>query len=88
MTLRPGFTKSFNPHVWYTCKKEAYDPLRVSDVPRKEDKIVAVYAIFLVWPVDDVLRLQDLTEYIKSKDYHVDLLRHQDYTALNVSTCK
>ncbi|XP_026329129.1 tissue alpha-L-fucosidase-like [Hyposmocoma kahamanoa] len=74
---------SLNPHVWYTCKKETYDPLRVSDVPRANDSILSIYAIFLLWPVDDTLSVKDLTNYMKNNNYHIQLLGPEKYTTLD-----
>lgn len=78
---------SLNSHVWYTCKKATYDPLRVSDVPRVNETILAIYAIFLLWPVDDILSVQDLTSYMKNNNYLIHLLGPEHYTTLDVSTC-
>lgn len=77
---------SLNSHVWYTCKKQTYDPLRVSDVPRVNDTILAIYAIFLLWPVDDKLNVKDLTSYMQNNNYHIDLLGREDYITLDVNT--
>lgn len=74
-----------NPLVWYTCKKQKYDPWRTSHVPKANDIIEAVYAIFLKWPTDNLLRVNDLRHYLNN--CVVYLLTSGNYTAmlLNVS---
>lgn len=69
-----------NPHVWYTCKKQQYDPLRTSNVPKANDLIIAVYAIFLKWPADDLLKIKDLRPYFH--DCVVYLLTSGNHTAV------
>lgn len=69
---------SLNPNVWYTCKKQIYNPWRTSHVPAANDKIIAVYVIFLQWPVDDLLLIKDLSYYLKDKEYNIYLLEPGD----------
>lgn len=72
--------------IWYTCNKKYYDSFRLSKVPNKKDQILAVYAIFLKWPIDYVLRLQDLVSYIsKNENCKISLLVPGTHIVLNVS---
>lgn len=71
-----------NPLVWYTCKKQPYDPWRTSNVPKANDKIIAIYAIFLKWPNDNLLKI-NLGYYLKG--WVLYLLTAGDYTAIMVN---
>lgn len=81
---------SANGDVWYTCKKELYDPVHTSSKPNRNDVILAVYAIFLYWPNSDLLLVKDLVDYVK-EDYtsRVVLLSIEALVPVNVSvyTC-
>ncbi|XP_026329131.1 putative alpha-L-fucosidase [Hyposmocoma kahamanoa] len=76
---------SLNSDVWYTCKKQTYDPWRTSHVPNKNDKILAVYAIFLKWPVNSLLIVEDLKYYMENSTCHVKLLDTVNSTPVTVS---
>ncbi|XP_026329130.1 tissue alpha-L-fucosidase-like [Hyposmocoma kahamanoa] len=73
-----------NNNVWYTCKKEIYDPLSPSSQPNRNDVILAVYAIFLFWPNSDLLLLKDLANYVKEDGKsHIVLLSIEQFIPVN-----
>ncbi|XP_026329132.1 putative alpha-L-fucosidase [Hyposmocoma kahamanoa] len=75
---------TLNLDVWYTCKKERYDTFRLSNIPNKNDSIVAIYAIFLKWPVDDILSVKDLSSYISKNEFdQISLLLPDKHISLN-----
>lgn len=77
---------SVNSDVWYTCHKQYYDAFRLSNVPNKHDSILAVYAIFLKWPIDHVLNIKDVVSYIsKNEKCKISFLLPGNYIILNVS---
>lgn len=77
---------SRNNDVWYTCKKETYDPMNPSSKPNQNDVILAVYAIFLFWPYSNLLSLRDLVEYVKEdRKSRIVLLSTQQFIPINVS---
>lgn len=63
-----------NADVWYTCTIEKYRPLRPTALPAESDTVTAIYAIFLKWPVDDVLTLHYLTPYIVNENITIHLI--------------
>lgn len=80
---------SLNADVWYTCVKKEYHPLNPTNVPEETDTIKAVYAIFLKWPVDDKLRLKDLTFYIKNENltiFQMILPKRNEYVEVSCIT--
>lgn len=80
---------SLNPDVWYTCKKRKYNPWRTSHVPGDNDTVIAIYVIFLKWPDDDLLLVQDLSNYLRNMEFNIYLLAPEENdannTQLNVS---
>lgn len=67
---------SYNPNVWYTCKKKTYDHLRVSYIPSSYDQIQAVYAIFLKWPENGILKFNNTDYHTKNNnDYKIYFLK-------------
>lgn len=72
--------------IWYTCKKENYDPMNPSSKPKRNDVILAVYAIFLYWPNGDLLLLKDLVDYVKEDGKsRIVLLSTDEFIPVNVS---
>lgn len=74
-----------NEYVWYTCKKKAFDPSKLADVPTRNDIILTVYAIFLKWPNNDKLIVSDLNKYMRNYNFTVNILNGETYIPVNVS---
>lgn len=72
--------------IWYTCKKEIYNARNPSSKPKRNDVILAVYAIFLFWPKGDLLLLRDLVDYVKEDGKsRIALLSYDQFKPANVS---
>lgn len=76
---------SLNPDVWYTCAKQQYHQLNPVDVPNVSETIKAVYAIFLKWPGDDILKIKDAEYLVTSKNWNIQLIKPKGYASVSVS---
>lgn len=70
---------TINDNVWYTCTKAEYNAHRTSSVPHRFDTIKAIYAIFLQWPENNVLKVANIAPYLHSGIYKVKMLGNQGY---------
>uniref|UniRef100_A0A2A4ISS5 Putative alpha-L-fucosidase n=1 Tax=Heliothis virescens TaxID=7102 RepID=A0A2A4ISS5_HELVI len=68
---------TLNGKVWYTCTKATYNAIHPTHPPNKNDKIMAIYAIILQWPENSVLTLRDVTPYLHSGTYEVQMLGNE-----------
>lgn len=64
-------------HVWYTCTKATYNASYPTATPTKDDTITAIYAIILEWPEKSLLRVRDITPYLHSGTYKVEMLGNE-----------
>lgn len=55
--------------------------------PRLSDNITAIYAIFLKWPVGNVLKIKDISKYLHNENLKVELLGNKA-SSINVSVDK
>lgn len=69
---------TINSNVWYTCKKSRYNALKPTARPTKSDNITAIYAIFLKWPVENILKVKNITSYLHKGIYKVQLLGNEN----------
>ncbi|XP_072943709.1 tissue alpha-L-fucosidase-like isoform X2 [Epargyreus clarus] len=69
---------SENHDVWYTCTKTRYDDVHPTAVPRRNDVVTAIYAMFLKWPSDNVLKVRDLWSYLQRGNYQIQLMGNND----------
>lgn len=76
---------SLNPDVWYTCAKQPYHQFEPIAMPYLSDTVEAVYAIFLKWPSDGILRIKDAQSALSSHNQKIKLLNHSGYVSVNVS---
>lgn len=70
---------TINDNVWYTCTKAEYNAHRTSSVPHRFDTIKAIYAIFLQWPENNILKVANIAPYLHSGIYKVKMLGNQGY---------
>lgn len=77
---------SLNPNVWYTCVKEPYHKFEPIAIPISSDTIKAVYAIFLKWPTDGILRIKDAQSALTDQNYMIQLIKPNGYVSVIVST--
>lgn len=63
-----------NGKVWYTCTKVQYNAARPTAKPARSDTIKAIYAVFLTWPINNVLKIMDITPVLHSGNYQIELL--------------
>ncbi|KAG6440413.1 hypothetical protein O3G_MSEX001294 [Manduca sexta] len=75
---------TLNGDVWYTCTKTTYNARNPIAKPSRSDTVTAVYAIFLKWPGNSILKLKDVAPSMLSGNYHVQMLGQDGY--LNVSS--
>ncbi|KAJ8725512.1 hypothetical protein PYW08_003695 [Mythimna loreyi] len=68
---------TMNQKVWYTCAKATYDAAYPTRQPDDDDKVNAIYAIILTWPDKSVLALGDITPYLYSGTYKVEMLGNE-----------
>ncbi|CAH2268887.1 tissue alpha-L-fucosidase isoform X2 [Pararge aegeria] len=68
---------TYNANVWYTCTKQEYDAERPTSRPKPSDVITSVYAVFLHWPRDNMLKLRDIAPYLHTGTYKVQLLGNE-----------
>ncbi|XP_026742726.1 alpha-L-fucosidase-like [Trichoplusia ni] len=68
---------TINPKVWYTCTKTDYNASHPTAVPSKADRVTAIYAVMLKWPQNSVLNLADVTAYLHSGTYKVEMLGNE-----------
>ncbi|XP_053625758.1 tissue alpha-L-fucosidase-like [Plodia interpunctella] len=64
--------------VWYTCTKDNYDALKPVRKPTLKDNMIAIYAIFLKWPQNNVLKLHYITPYL-SDTFKISMLGYDRY---------
>lgn len=62
-------TDSFNNDVYYTCAELQNLRARIPAIA-----INTVYVIFLKWPVDNDLKIKDVTYYIANGTFTVDMI--------------
>ncbi|XP_060800381.1 tissue alpha-L-fucosidase [Amyelois transitella] len=65
--------------VWYTCAKTNYDANHPVRKPNASDNITNIYAIFLRWPRDNILKMRYITPYLHSGNYKVMMLGYDGY---------
>lgn len=75
---------TFNGKVWYTCTKVRYNAATPTAKPMRSDKITAIYAVFLTWPANNLLKIIDVTPVLHSGSYQIELLGNPG-NLLNVS---
>ncbi|XP_068629785.1 putative alpha-L-fucosidase [Battus philenor] len=63
-----------NSNVWYTCTKDVRYPTTKAD---SEKIILNIFAIFIVWPKENKLSLNDITSYIEKDSYKIELLGNE-----------
>ncbi|XP_049879995.1 tissue alpha-L-fucosidase-like [Pectinophora gossypiella] len=68
-----------NDDVWYTCTKLQYNAAEPTAIPELSDTITAVYAIFMKWPVYDLLRVRDIVPVLLNSTYQVQMLGQKGY---------
>ncbi|KOB75665.1 Alpha-L-fucoside fucohydrolase [Operophtera brumata] len=70
-------------NVWYTCTKEQYNAINPTAKPLSSDDVTAIYAIALKWPTDGILRISNITSYLHTGNYNVELLGNKGYIVVS-----
>ncbi|CAH2074314.1 unnamed protein product, partial [Iphiclides podalirius] len=65
---------SLNSDVWYTCSKARRSVRHPTAGPRENDDVKAIFAIYLAWPVGNILQLSDVAPYLHSGGHNIELL--------------
>ncbi|XP_068629587.1 tissue alpha-L-fucosidase-like [Battus philenor] len=68
---------SLNDNVWYTCVKSQYYGRHPTARPRESDNVEAIFAIFFIWPTNNILQLKDLSTYLHDNAYNIELLGNE-----------
>ncbi|XP_013182466.1 PREDICTED: tissue alpha-L-fucosidase-like isoform X1 [Papilio xuthus] len=75
---------SLNQDVWYTCRKVKHSHRHPTAIPRDNDNVTAIYAIFLKWPTTNILLLKDLSTYLHNGVYKIELLGNEGLINWNI----
>lgn len=79
---------TLNPDVWYTGRKQ----IETSNTATKgKDIFKEIYAFFLKWPVDNILRIGSFARFMRIQNmnyYNVELLEPEGPSILTVRTFK
>lgn len=76
---------SFNSNVWYTCTIGEYRG-NYRSINASVHTTKAVYAIFLKWPEDNMLRIMDLVPYIMEEEFDIYMIIPHGILAVSVYT--
>lgn len=61
-----------NLDVWYTCNKYKHN---ATEFIPSQTNVAVGYAIFLKWPKDNVLRITNMADHIKSANIRIAMLK-------------
>lgn len=74
-----------NSDVWYTCNKDGHN----ATISMASDHYSTVsYAIFLQWPIDNLLHIRNMVNYIRNTKVRVEMLETVGNIKTKVSLSK
>lgn len=76
---------SVNSNVWYTCKKTVYHPHYPTQTPDHSDIITTIYIIFLAWPNDNVLKINDLVSYLIIPEFRIYIIQRPNKYKVSIN---